>query len=411
MSQGITAGRTASAAIVGWPVNDAEPTGASQALLTGFVDAVSAEIAPVLPTRRVDFLRAMKIAPLRELPDLYWLARLTLVTDVAQIPDFDALFKAWFGASVWENEAVSDEDEPESETEQPHKGDSSSASPEEVSEGTGEAASVDELLNRRLVASASADQREIWLRTMRAAQRVLPRGRGRRRVRTTHAGEIAVRDVLAEAQRMVGEIVRLRYRKRPPRQRRVLLLLDVSGSLKSHSPDFLRFAHALVHGGERVEVFTFGTRLTRVTPNLRHPDVDAAVASLSDVIADFDGGTRIGEAFAAFLDNSRYLSLARGALVMVLSDGLELGHPGQMVATTERLARLAHRLIWLTPLAGDRNYRPATRGMVGILGSLDRLGNADSARFLLRELERLPELEGRPRRQAGAAWTTQRRSA
>jgi uncharacterized protein with von Willebrand factor type A (vWA) domain len=383
----------------------------SQALLTGFVDAVSAEIAPVLPTRRTDFLRAVAITPLREMPDLYWLARLTLVTDVAQLSDFDALFKAWFGASGWEFEAASNEDEPEAEAEQPHQGESHASSPEEVSEGTGEAASIDELLNQRLVADANAAQRELWLRTMRAAQRVLPRGRGRRRVRDSHGGEIAVRDVLAEAQRMGGEIVRLRYRTRPPRQRRVLLLLDVSGSLKSHSPDFLRFAHALVHGGERVEVFTFGTRLTRITPALRHPDVDAAVASLSGVIADFDGGTRIGEAFATFLGNSRYLSLARGALVMVLSDGLELGHPGQMVATTERLARLAHRLVWLTPLAGDRDYRPATRGMVSILGSLDRLGNADSARHLLRELERLPELEGRPRRQAGAAWTTRRRSA
>ena len=96
---------------------------------------------------------------------------------------------------------------------------------------------------------------------------------------------------------------------------------------------------------------------------------------------------------------------------MVLSDGLELGQPKQMVETTDRLARLAHRLVWLTPLAGDRDYRPATRGMVGILGSLDRLGTADSARLLLRELERLPELEGRPRRQAGADWTTRRRSA
>jgi uncharacterized protein with von Willebrand factor type A (vWA) domain len=392
-------------------VSEAEPIGKSQALLTGFVDAVSAGIAPVLPTRRTDFLRAVAFTPLRELADLYWLARLTLVTDVAQIPDFDALFKAWFGASAGEFAAVSDEDEPENEAEQPHKGESQTSRPEEVSEGTGEAASVDELLNQRLVADASAEQREIWLRTIRTAQRVLPRGRGRRRVRDSHGGDIAVRDVLAEAQRMGGEIMRLRYRTRPPRQRRVLLLLDVSGSLKSHSPDFLRFAHAVVHGGERVEVFTFGTRLTRITPALRHPDVDAAVASLSDVIADFDGGTRIGEAFATFLGNSRYLSLARGALVMVLSDGLELGHPAQMVETTERLARLAHRLIWLTPLAGDRDYRPATRGMVGILGSLDRLGNADSARLLLRELERLPELEGRPRRQAGAAWMTRRRSA
>lgn len=390
---------------------EAESISRSRALLTGFVDAVSVEIAPVLPTHRTDFLRAVAITPLHELPDFYWIARLTLVTDVAQIPDFDALFKAWFSAGWREIEAVSNEEDPESETEQPHPGESQTSSPEEVSEGSGAAASIDELLNQRLVASASAEQREMWLRTMRAAQRVLPRGRGRRRVRAPHAGEIAVRDVLAEAQRMGGEIVRLRYRARPLRQRRVLLLLDVSGSLKSHSPDFLRFAHALVHGGERVEVFTFGTRLTRITPALRHPDVDAAVASLSEEIADFDGGTRIGEAFATFLGNSRFLSLARGALVMVLSDGLELGHPAQMVETTERLARLAHRLVWLTPLAGDRDYRPATRGMVGILGSLDRLGNADSARLLLRELERLPELEGQPRRQAGAAWATRRRSA
>ncbi len=381
----------------------------SQTVLTGFVDAVSAEISPVLPTRRADFLRAVTVSPLRELPDLYWLARLTLVTDVAQIPTFDALFQAWFGAGWQQIEAVSDEDEPESETEQPHPGESEASSPQEVSEGTGEAASIDELLNQRTVTGASDEQREIWARTVRTARRVLPRGRGRRRMRDPHGDEIAVRDVLAEAQRMGGEIVRLRYRTRPPRQRRVLLLLDVSGSLKSHSPDFLRFAHALVHGGERVEVFTFGTRLTRITPALRHPDVDAAVASLSEVIADFDGGTRIGEAFATFLGNSRYLSLARGALIMVLSDGLELGHPAQMVETTERLARLSHRLVWLTPPAGDRDYRPATRGMLGILGSLDLLGNADSARLLLRELERLPELEGRPRRQAGAAWTTRRR--
>ena len=387
---------------------EAESTVESKALLTTFVDAVSAEIAPVLPARRVDFLNAVTITPLHELADLYWLARLTLVTDVSQLPAFDALFSAWFAAGWLESEAETD-DEPEGETEQPHTGESQSANPQEVSEGTGEAASIDELLNQRLVAGANDEQREIWLRTLRTAQRVLPHGRGRRRVHDPHAGEIAVRDVLAEAQRLGGEIVRLRYQKRPPRQRRVLLLLDISGSLKAHSPDFLRFAHALVHGGERVEVFTFGTRLTRITPALRHPDVDEAVASLSDVIADFDGGTRIGEAFATFLANSRYLSLARGALIMVLSDGLELGHPRQMVETTERLARLAHRLVWLTPLAGDRDYRPATRGMVGILGSLDRLGNADSSRLLLRELERLPELEGKPRRQAAAAWTKRRR--
>lgn len=382
-----------------------------QALLTGFVDAVGAEIAPVLPTRRADFLRAVTLTPLRELSDLYWTARLTLVSDKAQLPAFDVLFNAWFAAGLAGMAAAAEEDQLEGEAEQPRPGEAPATSPEDVSDGTGQTASFDELLHRRLVAGASDEQRDLWLRTRRTAQRVLPRGRGRRRVRVPRAGEIAVRDVLAEAQRTGGEIVRLRYRRRPPRQRRVLLLLDVSGSLKAHSPDFLRFAHALVHGGERVEVFTFGTRLTRITPALRHPDVDTAVTSLSEVIADFDGGTRIGEAFATFLGHSRYLALARGALVLVLSDGLEVGHPAQMVQTTERLARLAYRLVWLTPLAGDRAYRPATRGMLGVLGALDRLGSAASAAALLRELEGLPGRESAPRRRAGAAWGAERRSA
>jgi uncharacterized protein with von Willebrand factor type A (vWA) domain len=208
-----------------------------------------------------------------------------------------------------------------------------------------------------------------------------------------------------------GDLVRLSYRRRPRRQRRVLLLIDISGSLKAHSSDYLRFAHALMHAAERVEVFTFGTRLTRVTSALEHPDVDDAIARLAPVIHDFDGGTCIGSAFASLLLSSRYVAFARGAVIVVLSDGLERGDPTEMAETTERLARLGHRLIWLTPMLGDPAYRPVTRGMRAILGALDHLGDGSSSAALLEELKRLPAIESRPRRRVAVGWHEERRIA
>src|SRR5690606_29803257 len=133
--------------------------------------------------------------------------------------------------------------------------------------------------------------------------------------------------------------------------RRLLLLIDVSGSMEGHSADLLRVAQAAVVTIPRVEVFTFGTRLTRVTATLRHRDVDTALGDLGDVISDAHGGTRIGAALEAFLASSHHLALARGALVVIASDGLERGDCAAMVDGVERLARLGHRLVWWSPLA------------------------------------------------------------
>jgi uncharacterized protein with von Willebrand factor type A (vWA) domain len=272
------------------------------------------------------------------------------------------------------------------------------------SEGAGREASRDDLHNRRALAAATAAERAIWARMVGTAPGALPRAIGRRPVRSRRAGALDLRRSLAKAMRSGGEVTALAYRRRPRRRRRVLVLIDVSGSQKAHSPDLLRFAHALAQAAERVEVFTFGTRLTRVTDALRQPDVDRALAALTETVLDFDGGTRIGESFERLLANGRFLSFARGALIVVISDGLERGDPAPMRRATERLARLGHRLLWLTPLRGDPAYRPATRGMRAILPALDRLGDASSPGALLRELERLPELERRPRRTAAVRW-------
>ena len=379
----------------------------ARAHLTSFLNALQSAGLPLTPADRVDFPRAMTLMPLREIDDLYWTARTTLVSGIDQIETFDRVFDAWFRAGSLPEIVVNEpEQDEESEAEHPHAS-QEGAVPIELGEGTGSAASHHELLQRRALDRASRDERELWLRMQRAAATSLPVMRGRRR-RPGRVGMLDVREVLRDSMRSEGEIMRLSYRRRPPRQRRVLLLIDVSGSLKANSPANLRFAHALVHGAERAEVFTFGTRLTRITSVLCHADVDEALARLSSHIFDFDGGTRIGGAFEEFLGNSRYLALARGALILVISDGLERGDPDLMADTTRRLSRLGHRLVWLTPLLADPSYRPLTRGMRAILGDLDALGDGSSGEALLAALRELPALEDRPRHRVAAHWSEQK---
>jgi uncharacterized protein with von Willebrand factor type A (vWA) domain len=186
----------------------------------------------------------------------------------------------------------------------------------------------------------------------------------------------------------------------------VLVLIDVSGSLRAHSPDLLRFAHVVLRTAERGEAYTFGTHLTRVTGALDTPDVDTALAALAERVLDADGGTRIGPALRELLADGRHVALARGALIVVLSDGLERGDPAAMEEAVGRLARLGHRLVWWSPLACDPAYRPVTRGLRAVLGHLDRLAGARDLATLTEQVRLLPETGARPRRTAARAWET-----
>jgi uncharacterized protein with von Willebrand factor type A (vWA) domain len=272
--------------------------------------------------------------------------------------------------------------------------------------GSGLHASPLDLANVRTFAPTSPEGRDELRELARTLDAVLPRIAARRSARARRGPRLDVRRVLAAANRSGGEIVRFHWLRRPPRPRRVLLLIDVSGSQRACSADLLRFAHQTIRATDRAEAFTFGTRLTRVTAELDTRDVDAALASLSACVLDVDGGTRIGAALLELLANSRYVALARGALVIVLSDGLERGDPGPMTEAVTRLSRLSHRLVWWSPLACDPAYRPVTRGMHAILGELDALGGARDLPSLLQEVRQLPETSARPRRTASRAWNT-----
>jgi uncharacterized protein len=178
--------------------------------------------------------------------------------------------------------------------------------------------------------------------------------------------------------RNAGEFIRMRRRRRGLRQRRLVLLIDVSGSMKERTRAHLAFAHALTRAADSVEVFTIGTRLTRITRALRLKNRDQALATAALIVADWDGGTRIGEALDAFLAIPRFSALARGAAVVVLSDGLERGDPTAMADAVARFSRLAWKTVWLTPLAADPGFEPRTAGLVAARPFLDELADGGS---------------------------------
>ncbi len=224
---------------------------------------------------------------------------------------------------------------------------------------------------------------------LRAFARALPEALPRRlsRRNTSGKGRLAdARRAFREMLRHDGEVTHLPTRRRRTRERRVLMLIDVSGSMKAGTEGALRLTHALVQAGERVEAFTLGTRLTRVTRALRHRNREQALVLASGLVADWDGGTRLGEALAVFLSIPRFAAHARGALVIVVSDGLERGGPDALIAAMDRLHALAWSVLWLSPLAADPAYRPETGAMKAILPLLDRLGDGSTPHAIAAEI-------------------------
>jgi uncharacterized protein with von Willebrand factor type A (vWA) domain len=297
----------------------------------------------------------------------------TLVDRLEAIPSFDAVFASYFAGIT-----PTAEPDTSGEAEAPQTSREAELQPVQLGEGTGKDASVHDLRNRRAYDPTTEDLAEL----RKAIQDNLPCIRSRRR-RPARRGHLDLRRTLRHATR-TGEITVLARRGRPQRTRRLLLLIDVSGSLREHTPDYLRFAWAA-----QAETFTFGTRLTRITKELRHRDVDAALADVSHAVDDADGGTRIGAALQEFLDTPRYADRARGAVTIVLSDGLERGDPAAMAHAVQRLSRLSHRLLWWTPLGLDPTYRPITRAMAAIQPDLDGLAGARDLRSLLDRVREL----------------------
>ncbi len=336
----------------------------------GFLRDLREQGLPVPVQRQRDFLRALAAVPPRDVRHLYWIARPTLTTALDDAEVFDPVFARWFGDGTV---AVvpSEVDIPGEERQAP---DPSDGEPPDqiVQDGAGREASWS-TVDRRANFAATTDDRQVLAELRELLPGAVPTIRSRRRRPARRGDRLDVRRIHREAWRTGGEVVGLRWRRHPRRQRPVLVLIDVSGSMRQHSADYLKFAHAVVGTCDRAEVFTFGTTLTHVTATLRTRDVDTALSGLADVVRDAGGGTRIGPSLREFLDNTRRLRMARGALVLVLSDGLERGDCVPLTKAVRRLSLLGHRLVWWSPLACDPAYRPVTRGMAGVVGQVDAL--------------------------------------
>ena len=325
-------------------------------VLTRFAHALREAGLRVGTGRVAEFCHA---AALLEPHDLYWAGRATLATGPQEIVVYDRVFGEFFG----------------------QQGSARSGERVQVSGAHVEQAidvglaSPFELLREKSFARCTDEELEALADLMMGTPVTPPRRRSRRLARSSR-GLPDLRRTLRRSLRTGGEPLERAWRRRQRRPRRIVFLLDVSGSMADFSRALVLFAHATVRADSNCEVFCFGTRLTRLTAALRVADPDEALALAAGLALDRNAGTRIGESLKSFLDEFGHRGLARGALVVVCSDGLEIGEPAMLAEQAERLSRLAHRVVWLNPLKGDPAYEPLARGMRAALPHVDELASA-----------------------------------
>ncbi len=336
----------------------------------------------IAPEQTMGFIEAVGLLGPDDMDDIYRASRAMLGPQPERLPEFDALFRAFFYGQTLVAPAFGDDEDEELRVQD--DGDSPIEPEADELHESGQQAAAGEHLNVRQFAAAS--EADALRRFRRAAPAALPKRSTYRRRASRRGDHWNLRQALREATRFDGEVLHLPKMRRKLAQRRILLLIDVSGSMKTATDGFLRLAHSLGRAAERLEVFTLGTRLTRVTSAIRRRQRDQALALASTMVSDWDGGTRIGDALQAFLAVPRFAGFARGALVVVLSDGLERGDHHAMTDAVQKIARLAWRLEWLTPDAGSVDFEPRTAALQSILPRVDHLGDGSSVEAVTRRL-------------------------
>ncbi|MFJ8196666.1 VWA domain-containing protein [Streptomyces sp. NPDC096152] len=349
----------------------AGPPGADAALL-GFARALRAAGVAASAERAHAFLRAVDVLGPSARSDVYWAGRLTLCGDRDDLERYERVFAAYFGAGEATARAPRSAPPPRL---RPVLRDAPAGArtgpPDGTRQGppTATLAGSAEVLRHRDVAGLD-DAERAQVRRLLAAFALRGRPRRTARRRPSRRGDVDPHRTVRELLRRGGEPARLRRQARAERPRRVVLLVDISGSMAPYADALLRFAHAAARGG-RAEVFTIGTRLTRVTRELSHRDPDLAMAAVAEAVPDWRGGTRLGELLREFLDRWGQRGMARGAVVVLLSDGWERGDPELLAAQMRRLHRLAYRVIWANPRKARPGYAPLAAGMAAALPSVD----------------------------------------
>lgn len=340
-----------------------------------FVALLRANGFAIAPEQTTAFLEAITLLGPRDPEDIRQAGLATLAPPPERRAIYDMLFQIHFLGGE-EIRGDSSEDEEIVRLQEEGHGDEPPPLADEANQSGEMAVRAEALTQRRF---GPGPLNDALRRLAREAPTRLPRRRGHRRLRARRGPWADLRRTLRETVRNDGEVMRLIRLKRRARPRKLLLLIDVSGSMKARSEDNLRIAHTLLQAAPNVEVFTFGTRLTRVTRALRLKHREQALAAAAHLVSDWDGGTRIGDALQAFLAVPRFGSYARGAAVVVLSDGLERGDLSPLRDAVAKLSRRAWRLSWLTPLAAGAGFVPQTEALIAIRRFVDDMADGGSS--------------------------------
>lgn len=346
---------------------------------------------PVSPERAGRFASMVALDAPFTLSGLYWLARVTLVADHSQIPAFDRVFSQVFEGLAdpadFRGDAppapprgrgqlrASRSGPPARTASTPSpsgsaidQSDGSDTRPER--ESTAAALSPEERLRHQDFATLTTEELLRLRELIEEMPLVPPQRRSRRKARHRRGAELDVRRTLRRARRTGGEPLEAILRRPRRRPRRVVLICDISGSMEPYARAYLQLLMLSVRGA-KAEAFVFATRLTRLTSALRGSNLDAALQRAGRVAPDWSGGTRIGEAVKAFNDVYGQRGLARGAVIVILSDGWETGDPQVLAAQMERLRRLAFRIVWVNPRKAAPGYAPLAAGMAASLPCVD----------------------------------------
>jgi uncharacterized protein with von Willebrand factor type A (vWA) domain len=362
-------------------------------VLVGFARELRADGLTVGTGDVLTYCAAMAPLDPTELLDLYWAGRTTLVSRSDDISAYDRAFRRYFlddgasGASLLTLRASLAAEAEAAAFVMP--GTEPDGEEKEEPPALGVMASDVDALKHRSFASCTPAELAA-LRKIMARLRLTPPRRRTRRTRAAPSGRKPdLRKTIRDSMRMHGEPGELFFRQRKTRLRPLILILDVSGSMAEYSRHLLQFAHTAKHAAAKVEVFCFGTRLTRITRTLEHRRPDNALELASRAVVDWDGGTRIGQSLDAFVRRWGRSGLCRGGVVVICSDGLDRGDPAQLAAVMDRLSRLCFRLVWVNPHKGDDpHFRPSTVGMMVAAPHIDVLLSGHD----LASLERLAGL-------------------
>ena len=358
---------------------------------------------PVTPARSADVARALAIVRPESRRRLYWTMRSVLVTDPAEVRIFDRAFREVFGDGRPDERFEPDEQHVTVAEEHQRAPVSSTGAAEGAvqeqgmwqssapSDGEGDRppvdiplalASGDERLAGRSFDSLDPQELAQLYDLMSRLRLATPERRTRRVERARHGRRIDLRRTLRTSLRTAGEPMRLARRRRRSVPRRLVMLCDISGSMEPYTRAYLQFLTCAAGAGPNAEAFVFATRLTRVTRALAARNPERAMQRAAATAPDWSSGTRIGDALKEFNDRHGRRGMARGAVVVILSDGWERGEPTLVGQEMERLARLAHRIVWVNPRVSARSFRVRAGGMVAAMPYCDALVSGHSFRAL-----------------------------